>query len=347
MKKVLFCLTLVVLCSNVFAQPSKPFTPGNLVLVDAAEDRLIEVKLEETQAVVQQVVKWPLGDTSRRRPLGVAFDPNGTCYVGVTGVPTSATEAVEFPSGRGEVLRIFSDGSIDFKTLPVEVNKATWVSSFNANEVFMMSNDTRNQPVSQSYRLRFSGLELTNTTLFNLSATVKTNGSLASGKALQLPDGRILIPSESDVNIKVYSQDGGDPVGEITTGKAYSSLAYLPASDELLAILPNNSAVDRINMEGTVLGTFDFTLDGLGGVWNFTLMEDGSERFIATNHNGPAGSKSQIFIYDSSNLNDLPIPDIIPIVGLEGFGDADGLATQLFDHSFVPVPSSVSDWSLQ
>lgn len=339
-------ILLLLSVKMVFADP---FTPGNLVLVDAAEDRLIEVTLGDTEATVVQVVKWDLGDTSRRRPLGVAFDPNGTCYVGITGVPVAATEQVEFPEGRGEVLRIKPDGSQDFYILPPEITKGTWVSSYAPNEVFVMSNEPPPPPPSHSFLLKYSGDEVVKTTIFNVSEIVKGNGNICHGKALVLPDGRILIPvGESpgpDYTINVFNSDGGDPVDMITTEKSYRSLAYLEGSNEMLAI-PGTSNVDRISMDGTVLGTFDFTLDGLGGVWNFTLIPDGSERFIATNHNGPSGTKSYIFIYDSTRLNEAPLPDILPIVGLENFGDADGLATQLFDHAIVPEPSKVPDWSL-
>ncbi len=337
------CLTIFFIVLSVQFVSADPFTPGNLVLVDASDDMLIEVSLGETEAAVVQVVRWDLGDTSRRRPLGVAFDPNGTCYVGITSVPLSATEQVAQPQGRGEILRILTDGAQDFFVLPVEITKGTWVSSYAPNEVFVMSNEP--PPPSHSFRFRFSGSDIVETTLFDVTETLQSNGNGGSGKALTLPDGRILIPSEVDNRINIYTEEGGAAVDSIPTEKAYRSLAYLEDSNELLAI-PGTGTVDRISMEGTVLGTFDFSLDGLGGVWNFTLIEDGSERFIATNHNGPSGSKSIIFIYDSTQLDELPVPQELPIVGLENFGDADGLATQLFDHALVPEPTAVEGWDL-
>ncbi|MDX9753979.1 MAG: hypothetical protein RBU29_08465 [bacterium] len=349
MKALYFTGALLLLLGVGWAQ-AEPFTPGNLVLVDAAEDRLIEVTLGETEATVVQVVKWALGDTSRRRPLGVAFDPNGTCYVGITGVPTSATEQVDYPAGRGEVLRIKPDGTQDFFILPPEVTKGTWVSSFAPNEVFVMSNEPPPPPPSHSFLLKFSGNEIVKTTLFDVSMTLQGNGNVSHGKAMVLPDGRILIPNGELTNqpeyiINVFGPEGGAPKNKIVVTKSYRSLAYLEGSNEMLAI-PGTGYVDRISMDGTILGSFDFALDGLGGVWNFTLIEDGTERFIATNHNGPAGSKSMVFIYDSKRLNELPLPQILDIVGLKNFGDADGLATSLFDHAIVPVPSDIPDWTL-
>ncbi|MDP8245484.1 MAG: hypothetical protein P9L94_15475 [Candidatus Hinthialibacter antarcticus] len=333
-----------------YAQMEQPFTPGNLVLVDAADDMLIEVALpgspDATEAQVVQVIRWELGDTSRRRPLGVTFDPNGTCYIGLTSVPTSATEAVEFPSGRGEILRISSNGALDFFILDPEVTKGTWLSSFAPNELFLMSNGPKPPFPSHMFRYSFSGGEISQITPFDVTETPQGNGDGGSGKALILPDGRILIPSETDSWINIYNESGGAAIDQIPTEKAYRSLAYLKDSNEMLAIPTSNSSVDRIDIGGNILGSFDFTLDGLGGVWNFTLIDDGSERFIATNHNGPAGSNSQIFIYDSSELEDLPFPQILQIVGLENFGDADGFANQLFDHAIVPEPSNVNIWSL-
>ncbi len=343
----LVCLGVFLVFSG-YGQPAQPFTPGNLVLVDAGNDRLIEVELnlegleagDYGDAEVVQEVEWPLGDTSRRRPLGMAFDSNGTAYVGITGVPTSATEEEEFPEGRGEILRILPDGSIDFTVLSEEVTKGTWVSSFDANEVFVMSNEPPSDPSpSHSFRFRYSGDEIVDTTLFNVSEAVKDNGSLSSGKALVLPDGRVMIPSEIENVIRIYESSGGDPVDQIETEKAYRSLAYLEDSDELLAI-PGTSYVDRLDMEGNILGTFEFSMDGLGGVWNFTLIPDGSERFIATNHNGPADSNGIVFVYDSTRLEELPLPTELTIVGL------DSPANNLFDHAIVPEPTEVGDWSI-
>lgn len=352
MAKKLWMVFLIGLAATslTYAQMVQPFTPGNLVLVDASTDMLIEVEFpssaDATEAQVVQVVRWELGDTSRRRPLGVTFDPNGTCYVGITGVPTSATESVDFPSGRGEILRILSDGTIDFFTLDPEVTKGTWLSSFAPNELYLMSNGPKPPFPSHMFRYRFSGDEITQITSFDVTVNAQGNGDGGSGKALVLPDGRILIPSETDSWINVYNDDGGAAIDQIPTEKAYRSLAYLKDSNEMLAIPTSNSSVDRIDINGNILGSFDFTLDGLGGVWNFSLIDDGSERFVATNHNGPAGSKNQIFVYDSTALDDLPFPQILTIVGLENFGDEDGVANQLFDHAFVPEPSMVNDWSL-
>ncbi|MBN2327822.1 MAG: hypothetical protein JXR73_11770 [Candidatus Omnitrophica bacterium] len=235
-----FLLAGMVLANFAFAQQMQPFTPGNLVLVDASDDMLIEVDLPDSpdalEAQVVQVVRWDLGDTSRRRPLGMAFDTNGTCYVGITGVPTSATEAVEYPAGRGEILRILPDGTQDFFVLSEEVTKGTWISSYAPNEVFVMSNEPPSPPPSHSFRFRFSGNEIIDITTFDVSETVKDTGNFSSGKALVLPDGSILIPSEMDNRINIYESTGGAPVGSIPTEKAYRSLAYLEGSNELLAL---------------------------------------------------------------------------------------------------------------
>ena len=225
MKKAILFASLLMLCASVVL--AAPFTPGNIVLVDAAEDRLIEVELVGEDAVVVQVVTWELGDTLRRRPLGVDFDPNGTCYVGITGVPTSATEVAEMPEGRGEILRILPDGTQQFYVLPAAVSKGTWMSSESPNEVFVMSNEPHPPFPSQSYRYRFVGDEISEPTLFNVTSTPQANGNGGYGKALILPDGRILIPSSTNQYINIYNDDGGDPIDQITTTKGYRSLAYI------------------------------------------------------------------------------------------------------------------------
>ncbi|RJP27829.1 MAG: hypothetical protein C4527_12330 [Candidatus Omnitrophota bacterium] len=343
-KPTTICLGMAVIALCAISANAAPFTPGNLVLADAADDMLIEVSLGASEATVVQVVRWELGDTSRRRPLGVAFDPSGICYVGLTGVPTSATEQVEYPAGRGEILRIFPDGSMYFTVLSTEVTKGTWVSSNAPNEVFVMSNEPPPPFPSHSFRYRFAGENVIEETLFDVTMTPQSNGNGGNGKALILPDGRILIPSDMDPRINIYSDSGGAAIGSIPTSKGYRSLAYIEGTDYLLAI-PGTNSVDRIGLDGTLHGTFDFTIDGLGGVWNFTILADGTERFAVSNHNGPAGSKSMIYIYDASDLENI-YPDVLPIVGLQNFGDADGRATQLFDHAMVPVPVAVPDWAL-
>lgn len=333
-----------LLCMVSMSTNAEPFTPGNIVLTDATEDRLIEVNLTPDEAQVVQIITWPLGDTSRRRPLGMAIDPLGNTYVGITGVPVSATEQVDFPEGRGEVLRIAQDGTMDFYILPPEVTKGTWMSSDNPNEVFLMNNEPPPPFPSQSYRLRYSGNQVIDTTLFNVTMTAQGNGNGGNGKALVLPDGRILIPSSTDNFINVYDEDGGDPVDQIPTTRPYRSLAYIAGTDYLLANPTNGTSVDRIGFDGSVEGTFDFSVDGLGGVWNFTILNDGTERFIATNHNGSAASKSAIYIYDASDLEAI-FPEILPLTGLQDFGDTDGIASSLFDSAVVPEPvAKLNEW---
>jgi hypothetical protein len=347
MKQVVrICLIMLafgmVINQDLFAEP---FTPGNIVLVDALEDRLIEVELAaDFQARVVQVVTWSLGDTSRRRPLGIDFDPLGNAYVGITGVPVGATQA-EFPEGRGELMRISPDGEQNFYVLPPQVTKGVWVSSFNPNEVFVMNNEPPPPFPSQSYRMRFTGDEWSDTTLFNVTSTPQGNGNGGNGKALILPDGRILIPSSTDNFINIYDENGGDPIDQIPTEKGYRSLAYIEGTDYLLANPNSGTSIDRIGFDGAIQGTFDFTIDNLNGVFNFTTLNDGTERFIATNHNGNQASKSRIYIYDASDLESI-IPDIYDIIGLQDFGDEDGLAIQLFDSAVVPVPTSVVSWEL-
>ncbi len=352
MRKTRCFLSVLIVIGFVSLAYGDPFTPGNLCLVDASDDMIIEVELDEENEVanVVQIVRWEREDTSRSRPLGITFDPAGNCYVGITSVPLSATEAVEFPSGIGEILRIAPDGTQEFFRLPKEITKCTWMSSFNANECFVMGNDPAVTIPSYATRVRFSGSEIADLTNFRVD-----DDEMGSGKAMIMPEGiipegNILIPNTNEPVINIYSSEGGEPNAQIDTEKGYRSLAYFPDTDYFLAI-PGTGSVDQINFQGEVLGTFDFTIDGLGGVWNFTIIppsvDDERERFIATNHNGPQTTKSMVFIYDVEGLTNLDIyPQTLIIDGLQNFGDSDGLATQLFDHSFVPVPVAVQDWAI-
>ncbi len=331
---------------------AEPFTPGNLCLVDAGDDMIIEVELDEENLVanVVQIVRWEREDTARSRPLGIAFDPAGNAYVGITSVPLSATEVAEHPSGIGEVLRISPDGTQEFFRLPDEITKCTWMSSFNSNECFVMGNQPATTIPSYSTRVRFSESEITELTQYRVD-----EDEMGSGKAMVMPEGvipegNILIPNTNEPVINIYASEGGEPIAQIDTEKGYRSLAYFPDTDYFLAI-PGTGSVDQITFDGEVLGTFDFSMDGLGGVWNFTIIppsvDDDRERFIATNHNGPEISKSQVFIYDVEGLTNLDIfPQVLVIEGLLDHGDEDGLALNLFDHAFVPVPVAVHDWSI-
>lgn len=263
MKKAIVLTSLFLLCASWVS--AAPFTPGNIVLSDAAEDRLIEVALNGEKAVVVQVVTWELGDTLRRRPLGVDFDPNGTCYVGITGVPASATEVAEMPEGRGEILRILPDGTQQFFVLPATINKGTWISSDNPNEVFVMSNEQHPPFPSQSYRYRFQNGKISEPTLFNVTMTPQDNGNGGYGKALVLPDGRILIPSNTDHFINIYTEEGGDSIGRITTAKGYRSLAYIAGTNYMLANTDDGITVDKITMDGSIIGTFNCLIQKICG----------------------------------------------------------------------------------
>ncbi|MGI6455097.1 MAG: hypothetical protein ACOX5R_05680 [bacterium] len=314
---------------------AEPFTPGNLVLTDATNDRLIEVELDienETGTIVQ-IVEWPLGDMQRRRPLGFAFDPLGNAYVGLTGVPQSATESVQYPDGIAQIMRIAPDGTQTFHTLPPEeINKITVVSSFNANEVFVMRN-TPLTPPTYHFRVRFDGDEIVDTTKFLVSAD---SGSF--GEVLMLEDGTIWIPLQNQNQINVYSAEGGEPIGSIPTQKGYISFAYDPDKDYLLALVNGQKIIDKIDFEGNILDTMNFAqLDGINESWNVIFLGDGSDRFVLAEKTETGSNyPNSVFIYDANDFFELP-----KIITL----DLDA-PSSLFDFHFVPVPTAIDSWDL-
>ncbi|MGC9329122.1 MAG: hypothetical protein ACP5I1_15930, partial [Candidatus Hinthialibacter sp.] len=280
-----------------------PFTPGNLVLTDATNDRVIEVDLSGEEPVVVQTITWPLGDTSRRRPLGMAFDPNGTLYVGITGVPTSATEQVQYPTGRAEVLRIKRDGTLSFHALPGdEIDKITLVSSFNPDEVFVMRNTPLPYPCYM-FRVRFTDDEISDITRFTMSSEDE-NGQVSShGEALIMPDGRIIIPRHNVPEINVYGPDGGDPIDTIPTEQGYVSLAYEEGKDYFLALVSGQKSIDMISLDGEVLDFLDFgSLDGIVESWNVNFVGDGSDQFmLAEKTETDPQSQNTVFVYDAAD----------------------------------------------
>ncbi|MBN2328587.1 MAG: hypothetical protein JXR73_15705 [Candidatus Omnitrophica bacterium] len=316
-----------------------PFTPGNLVLTDATNDRVIEVNISGDEPEIVQIITWPLGDTSRRRPLGMAFDPNGTLYVGITGVPTSATEQVQFPTGRAEVLRIKADGTQSFHALPGdEIDKITLVSSFNPDEVFVMRNTPLPYPCYM-FRVRFSGDEISDITKFTMSSEDE-NGQVSShGEALIMPDGRILIPRHNVSVINVYGPDGGDPIDAIPTERGYVSLAYQEGTDYFLALVNGQKSVDVITLDGEAFDLLDFgSLDGIVESWNVNFLGDGSDKFmLAEKTESDPQSQNAVFIYDASDLAGWPIRYLLPL----------DEPSSLFDFHFVPEPPApVDDWPL-
>ncbi len=327
-------LTLCVIGVAVPFASADPFTPGNLVLSDATNDRLVEVNLDipNESAEIVQIVEWPLGDMQRRRPLGFDFDPLGNCYVGVTGVPQSATELVQYPDGIAQILRIAPDGSQSFHGLPPEdIDKITLVSSFNPNEVFVMRNSPLTPP-TYHFRVRFEGGEMADTTKFQVSAD---SGSY--GEVLILEDGTIWIP-QHDGNINVYSSDGGEPIDTIETERGYVSLAYQPDKDYLLGLVSGQKNIDKIDFEGNVLDSLNFgELDGVNESWNVIFLGDDTDRFVlAEKTQSGSAFPNSVFIYDASDFGGFPVIITLDLADLSSF----------FDFHFVPEPVNVNGWSL-
>lgn len=334
-KSIWFFVLVFLVCGISTSSWSAPFTPGNLVLADCKLDRLIEVKMGDTECEVVQVVTWPLGDMQRRRPLGIAFDSVGNCYVGCTGVPKSATELVDYPTGLAEILRISPDGTQDFFLMPPTITKICWAKSWAPNEVYVMSNAFSSHP-TYTFRVRFEGDTMLEPTLFEVCMTQD-----GDGKTVVLPDGRILIANDAEQAINIYGPDGGQPIDKIATQANYNSIDYLEGAKYIVALTNNQLRVDLIDFDGTITDSWTFTEDGIAQVFNVLFFPDDPNRFICLDKNPTASTLNKVYVYNANNFMELP--KVLPIVGLENFGSTD---ESYFDYAFVTEPVAVPYWSL-
>lgn len=308
------------------------FKPGNILFADPTGDQVIELTLKPAtgEAEIIKAVKWPLGDTSRRRPLGLDISPNGDVWVGITGVPTSATEAVEFPTGRGEALRIAPDGKQTFYILPI--NKATFLSTFRPNEVYVMSNDIKTAPSSQ-WRIRVDGDQIVEETEFIVSQSVNFYG-----EALELGDGRVLIANSGTDGIQVYDRSGKQTGMFVTTGR-FRSLTYIPELDKIIALGNDQQTISRFNMQGNLeesVNANDFFYPSL---WGIARMP-GTTKIILGSHNGPANTKNYIGVFDAANLQNPPEEYLISGLANAGLPDSH-LFASLFNIGVAIEPKQV------
>ncbi|MEW6237754.1 MAG: hypothetical protein AB1656_20400 [Candidatus Omnitrophota bacterium] len=334
MKKALF--VMMVLSLAPLSGWTQFFTPGNVIFADPVDDRVVELKLSGGFAEIVQIVTWPLGDMSRRRPLGLDISPDGTVWVAVTGVPKSATEAVEFPTGRAEVLRITGDGKQTFFGTPA--NKGTFLSTSNSGEVFIMSNAIETTPSIQ-YRIQVQGDEISEITEFILSQSLNFYG-----EALELPDGRILMGSNGEDGILVFSQDGGAPTGKFVQTNRYRSLTYIPENQKIIALRTDQSTIDRFDLNGTLEDTINAADYLYPSLWG-TARIPGTTKFLVGSHNGPAATKNYIGVFDAANFDNPPEEYVI--TGFEKVGlAADHQFGSLFNMASVVQFTPVASWEL-
>ncbi|MBD3267672.1 hypothetical protein GF373_13465 [bacterium] len=340
MKKGLFVLGVLLLLPAICS--AQLFTPGNVVFADPVDDRIVELSLNDStmEAELVQILDWPLLDTKRRRPLGLDISPTGTVFVGVTGEPTSVTEEVEFPTGRVEIVAFRPDGTREDYLNVAPTNKATFLSCYAPNEVFVMSN-AQDAEMSYFYRVRVDGEKVVETTEFLLSELENVYG-----EALQLPDGRILASGQNgdDPGIKVFDQDGGEPVGYFVEEGNFRSLAYIPELDKIIALRTDQQTIARFDMEGNIedeLNLGDLFYPNLWGVAHIP----GTTRIIFGSHNGPAATRNYIGTIDVSDFAS-QIEEYL-ISGFESVGlDPGHQFNSLFNMAVVTEPTQIMGWDL-
>jgi len=271
----------------------------------------------------------------RRRPLGIAFDSVGNCYVGCTGVPKSATELVEYPTGLAEILRIRPDGTQEFFLMPPSITKITWAKSFAPNEVFVMSNAFTSHP-TYHFRVRFEGSKMLEPTLFEVSKTLDGDGT-----ALVLSDGRILIANDAERCINIYNENGGTPTGKIPTEMNYNSLDYLAGAQFLVCLTNDQKRVDLVDFDGQIHDTWNFSDDGIQQVFNVLFIPGDPNHFVCADKNPNDSTRNKVYVYNANDF--FEFPKELPIVGLDQFGP---LEESYFDYAFVTEPVAVPEWPI-
>lgn len=334
---VVLGLLIVIPCASL----AQPFEPGHVLFADPGSggDQVVELELhDDGTAEIISLVQWPLLDTKRRRPLGLDVAPDGTAWVGVTGEPTSVTEEVQFPTGRVEVIALRPDGTQQSYLNVAPTNKATFLSTFHPNEVFIMSNSIQEGP-SIHFRVRMNDTEVTEVTEFIVSQ--ETN---FFGEALELPDGRILIGSSGSDGIQIFDQDGGEAIGMFVEENRYRSLTYIPEINRILALRTDQSSIDRMDLEGNIEDTLVAADWFYPNLWGVARMP-GTTKFLIGSHNGPEATQNFIGIFDASDFS--KEPEEHEIVGFENVGlPPDHRFVSLFNMAVTIEPTYIDEWSV-
>ena len=183
-------------------------------------------------------------------------------------------------------MRIEPNGRQSFFPLPI--NKSTFLSSFNANEVYVMSNEIASPPAITA-RLRVDGDEVKEITEF----VVSTTGGYW-GETLVLPDGRILIGNSGQDGIQQFDSNGGESIGYFVSpdaGIRVRSMTYIPEIDKIITLGTDQQTISRIDLEGNIedqVNAADFLFPSLWGV----ARMPGTTNIIVGSHDGPVETKT-------------------------------------------------------
>ncbi len=337
MRKVLF---LLLLCAAPLMTQAQLFEPGNVIFADpfySPDGQIVELKITGNEAEVINVVRWDLGDTDRRRALGLDVDPSGNVWVGLT---AAYGDDSEFPEGIGEILRIDSQGNQQiFQT---DITKVTFLTAVGTDEVIIQSN-----VATDNFAL---GYKVENGEVVDSPYYEKTG----YGEALLLPDGRLLMGDHVTGGILLFDKAGGASTGMFSevlgadgNARTVRSLTYNNEIGAVIASLQDQHTFLRINLNGEIEEEYNGTADGFTGVWGVAQIP-GTTQFITGNHN-VADLANTLAIFDANDL--AAGPRLIEITsGFEQAGLEAGTSFQsFFNIAVVPgaeFPVGLAEWQL-
>lgn len=271
------------------------FAPGNIIFADpfyAPDGQIVELKVTGNEAAIINVVRWDLGDTDRRRALGLDIDPAGTVFVGITAAFDPAPDN-PYPEGIGEVLRIDKQGKQTFYI--TDIIKVTFLAAIGTDEVIVNSNAADG---NLAYGYQLGETDITRWTEFQKTSY---------GEALKLPDGRIVMGDNGAPGIHIYDPAGGPPTGLFSlaagadgNGRTVRSLTYNDHMGAVVALLQNQHTLLRINLDGEIEEEYDASLDGFTNLWGVAQIP-GTTQFLVGNHD-VAAMANTFGIYDALNL---------------------------------------------
>lgn len=334
--KHVFVLLLCVALAPLAAQ-AQLFAPGNVIFADpnynpgAENGQVVELQINGDSAEIVNVILWDLGDTTRRRPLGIDVDPNGTVWVGLT---AAFGDTQEFPEGIAEILRIDPDGSQIFVT--ADIIKGTYLAAIGPNEVIISSNAA---DAGTPFRYVIENGEIVEWAEFQKAG---------HGEALRLPDGRILMGDNITPGILIFDETGGPSTGVFyDDGRPVRSLTYNDQIGSVVASLQDQVTLLRISLDGVLEEEHNAGDDGFGNLWGIAQVP-GSTNIIMGSHNIDE-NRNRFALYDALDL--AAGPRIITIDS--GFEEndlpADYTFRSLFNMAVIPggeIPVDVNEWEL-
>ena len=332
---------MLLVCIAPLMSQAQLFEPGNVIFADPfyePDGQIVELKITGNEAEIINVVRWDLGDTDRRRALGLDVDPNGIVWVGLT---AAFGDDGEYPEGIGEILRIDHEGNQQI--FSTDVLKVTFLTAIGPDEVIIQSNSTVDGNFALGYKVEDG--EVVDSPYYEKTGY---------GEALLLPDGRLLMGDNVTGGILLFDKAGGVSTGMFSevldadgNSRTVRSLTYNDEIGAVVASLQDQHTFLRINLDGEIEEEYNGTDDGFTGVWGIAQIP-GTTQFITGNHN-VVELANTLAIFDANDL--AAGPRLIEITsGFEQAGLEEGTSFQsFFNIAVVPgaeFPVGLAEWQL-